>query len=94
LKRLKGGLKTERSVVAAVYDVGYGSSSRVYEDAARRLGMTPAQYSRAGAGVAISYAAIDTSAGRMLIGATDGGICFVQFERFGCDAIGSLACRI
>ena len=51
----------------------------MYENAATRLGMTPAQYRRAGAGVAISYAALDTPAGLMMIGATDRGICFVQF---------------
>jgi AraC family transcriptional regulator of adaptative response/methylated-DNA-[protein]-cysteine methyltransferase len=79
LRRLKEGLKDERSIDAAVYEAGYGSPSRVYENAARNLGMTPAQYRAAGQGVAISYAMLDTPLGPMLIGATDRGICFVQF---------------
>lgn len=79
LGRLKSALKEERSVDAAVYDAGYGSASRVYEKAARNLGMTPAQYRAAGRGVAISYALLDTPLGPMLIGATDRGICFAQF---------------
>lgn len=79
LKRFKGELQTKDSIDAAVYEAGYGSPSRVYENAATRIGMTPAQYRRAGAGVAISYAAIDTLAGLLMIGATDRGICFVQF---------------
>jgi AraC family transcriptional regulator of adaptative response/methylated-DNA-[protein]-cysteine methyltransferase len=79
LRRLKAGLKKERSVDAAVYEAGYGSPSRVYEQAARNLGMTPAQYRSAGKGVAISYAVLDTPVGMMMIGATDRGICFAQF---------------
>jgi AraC family transcriptional regulator of adaptative response/methylated-DNA-[protein]-cysteine methyltransferase len=79
LKHFKVALHAKKGIDAAVYDAGYGSPSRVYENAATRLGMTPAQYRRAGAGVAISYAALDTPAGLMMIGATDRGICFVQF---------------
>ena len=41
--------------------------------------MTPVQYRRAGEGVEISYVTLETPAGLMLIGATDRGICFVQF---------------
>jgi AraC family transcriptional regulator of adaptative response/methylated-DNA-[protein]-cysteine methyltransferase len=79
MERLKGGLKAVRPIDAAIYDAGYGSPSRVYERASERLGMTPAQYRAAGAGVAISYATLDTPAGLMMIGATDRGVCFVQF---------------
>jgi AraC family transcriptional regulator of adaptative response/methylated-DNA-[protein]-cysteine methyltransferase len=76
---LKRGLAEAKPLDAAVYDAGYGSASRVYEQAISRLGMTPAQYRGAGAGVAISYATLQTPAGLMMIGATDRGICFVQF---------------
>ncbi len=79
LRALKDGLKADRSVDAAVYGAGYGSASRVYENATRNLGMTPAQYRTAGQGVAISYATLQTPLGLMLIGATDRGICFAQF---------------
>jgi AraC family transcriptional regulator of adaptative response/methylated-DNA-[protein]-cysteine methyltransferase len=76
---LKRDLAEAKPVDAAVYDAGFGSPSRVYEQAVSRLGMTPAQYRKAGAGVAISYATLETPAGLMTIGATDRGICFVQF---------------
>ena len=76
---LKRGLAEAKPVDAAVYDAGYGSASRVYEQAISRLGMTPAQYRRSGEGVAISYASLKTPAGLMMIGATDRGVCFVQF---------------
>lgn len=76
---LKRSLAQAKPVDAAVYDAGYGSASRVYEQAISRLGMTPAQYRRAGEGVAVSFASLQTPAGLMMIGATDRGICFVQF---------------
>lgn len=76
---LKQGLRDSAGVDAAIYDAGYGSSSRVYEHAARRLGMTPGQYRRGGAGVEISSVCVETVLGLMSIGATDRGICFLQF---------------
>jgi AraC family transcriptional regulator of adaptative response/methylated-DNA-[protein]-cysteine methyltransferase len=79
LRKLKDGLGTGKSIDRAAYDAGYGSPSRIYEKAASSLGMTPAQYRRAGEGVAISYASLPTPAGLMMIGATDRGICFVGF---------------
>jgi AraC family transcriptional regulator of adaptative response/methylated-DNA-[protein]-cysteine methyltransferase len=60
-------------------DAGFGSASRIYERVDTHLGMTPAQYRQGGKGVAISYVAADTIGGRMMIGATDRGLCFVQF---------------
>ena len=79
LKVLKQELRTAPSVTDAIYGAGYGSGSRVYERVDTRLGMTPAQYRARGAGVAISYAAGGSPLGRILLGATDRGICFLQF---------------
>jgi AraC family transcriptional regulator of adaptative response/methylated-DNA-[protein]-cysteine methyltransferase len=76
---LKSGLKRAKDVTEAVYEAGFGSSSRVYERADTRLGMTPNQYRRGGEGVAITYASAETALGLMMIGATDRGICFLQF---------------
>jgi len=78
-RALKEGLRDAGGVDAAIYDAGYGSSSRVYEHAAKRLGMTPGQYRRGGAGVEISFVCVETVLGHMAIGATDRGICFLQF---------------
>jgi AraC family transcriptional regulator of adaptative response/methylated-DNA-[protein]-cysteine methyltransferase len=79
MRRLKGALRESEDVTAAVYDAGFGSSSRVYERADTRLGMTPLQYRRGGQGVAITYATVSSALGRLAIGATDRGLCFVQF---------------
>lgn len=79
LKKLKGGLNSSRPVTEAVFDAGYSSLSGVYSRADTRLGMSPKQYRAGGRDVAISYAGIDCALGRMMIGATDRGVCFVQF---------------
>jgi AraC family transcriptional regulator of adaptative response/methylated-DNA-[protein]-cysteine methyltransferase len=67
-----------RDVTNATYEVGYGSSSRVYERAAEHIGMTPATYRKGAPGVHIRYAIGDCSLGRILLAATDKGICCVK----------------
>ncbi len=79
LRALKRELREAPNVADAIYGAGYGSGSRVYERVDTRLGMTPAQYRARGAGVAISWASGASELGRLLIGATDRGICFLQF---------------
>jgi AraC family transcriptional regulator of adaptative response/methylated-DNA-[protein]-cysteine methyltransferase len=79
LRLLKSSLRESKDVTTAVYDAGFGSSSRVYERADTRLGMTPNQYRRGGRGVTITYVTVKSPLGPMMIGATDRGICFVQF---------------
>lgn len=81
LGSLKTQLKTMPSVTDAIYEAGFGSGSRVYERVDTRLGMTPAQYRQGGKDVSISYVAVDSPLGRMMIGATDRGLCFVQFAQ-------------
>jgi AraC family transcriptional regulator of adaptative response/methylated-DNA-[protein]-cysteine methyltransferase len=76
---LKTKLRKGGSVTAAVYDAGFGSSSRVYENVDKNLGMTPAQYREGGKDVGISYAYAKTPLGLLLAAATDRGLCFVQF---------------
>jgi AraC family transcriptional regulator, regulatory protein of adaptative response / methylated-DNA-[protein]-cysteine methyltransferase len=79
LSKLKEALGTAKPIDAAALDACYGSVSRIYDDASSHLGMTPRQYRRAGDGVTISYASLQTPIGLMLIGATDRGVCFVGF---------------
>jgi len=79
LQKLKKNLKDSGDVIEAVYGAGYGSSSRIYERADTRLGMTPNQYRKGGQNVAITYISIETPLGLMMIGATDRGLCFLQF---------------
>lgn len=79
LETLKGGLREQPRVTDAIYDAGFGSGSRVYERVDTHLGMTPREYRDGGRGVSISYATAPTPLGRLMLGATDRGLCFVQF---------------
>jgi len=76
---LKQNLRSEGSVTDAIYESGFGSSSRVYERTDERLGMTPAEYRAGGKGLAISCVSFDSPVGRLMVAATDRGLCFVQF---------------
>jgi AraC family transcriptional regulator of adaptative response/methylated-DNA-[protein]-cysteine methyltransferase len=79
LESLKAGLREGHSVTRSLYDAGYGSSSRLYERASSQLGMTPSRYRKQGSGVTIRYAIADTPVGRLLLAATERGICSIQF---------------
>jgi AraC family transcriptional regulator, regulatory protein of adaptative response / methylated-DNA-[protein]-cysteine methyltransferase len=79
MQRAKTSLRQARDVTAAIYDAGFGSSSRLYEQSARRLGMTPASYRRYGAGTAISYTIASCEFGRMLVAATERGVASIDF---------------
>lgn len=79
LQDLKARLREGYNVTAATYEAGYGSSSRIYESANGRLGMTPATYGRGGTGMNIRYAIAACPLGRVLVAATERGVCAVQF---------------
>lgn len=66
------------SVTNALYDSGFNSSSRVYEQAAEELGMTPATYGRGGRGVKIDYTIVASPFGRLLVAVTERGVCSVR----------------
>jgi len=74
MRRLKLQLKKGDNVTTALYEAGYGSSSRLYERAPGHLGMTPAAYGRGGEGMQIRYAIVGSPLGRLLAAATDRGI--------------------
>jgi AraC family transcriptional regulator of adaptative response/methylated-DNA-[protein]-cysteine methyltransferase len=79
LAALKRQLRAANSVTDAIYDSGFESSSAVYGRLDAHLGMTPKTYRQGGAGVTISFAFGNTSLGKVLIGATDRGVCYLQF---------------
>jgi AraC family transcriptional regulator, regulatory protein of adaptative response / methylated-DNA-[protein]-cysteine methyltransferase len=79
LAALKRRLRTAPSVTDAIYDSGFESSSAVYGRLDAHLGMTPKKYRQGGEGVDISFAFGLTPLGKVLIGATDRGVCYLQF---------------
>ena len=78
-RRLQAALVAGARVADAVAGAGYGSESRVYEDTGRLLGMTPGALRRGGAGETIRIALADCPFGRLLVGATETGVCYLGF---------------
>ncbi|MFZ0135538.1 MAG: bifunctional DNA-binding transcriptional regulator/O6-methylguanine-DNA methyltransferase Ada [Candidatus Sulfotelmatobacter sp.] len=81
LRLLKRNLQAGDNVTRAMYDAGYGSSSRLYEKTASQLGMTPDKYRRGAIAATVRYAIADSPLGRTLVAATDKGVCAIQFAR-------------
>ncbi|HVS81696.1 MAG TPA: bifunctional DNA-binding transcriptional regulator/O6-methylguanine-DNA methyltransferase Ada [Pyrinomonadaceae bacterium] len=77
LKQFKSKVRGGASVTDAMYGAGYGSSRGLYEKSSARLGMTPATYGRGGRGMRIIYTIADCSLGRLLVAATQRGVCSV-----------------
>jgi len=75
LDRFKSQLKEGETVTRALYDAGYGSSSRAY---AGQLGMTPTAYGGGGEGMVIAYTVTDCPLGYVLVAATERGLCAVS----------------
>jgi AraC family transcriptional regulator of adaptative response/methylated-DNA-[protein]-cysteine methyltransferase len=73
----KTRVRKGESVTSALYDAGFNSSSRLYEQASNELGMTPATYGRGGRGVEINYTIVDSPLGRLLVAVTERGVCSV-----------------
>ncbi|MBV9121938.1 MAG: methylated-DNA--[protein]-cysteine S-methyltransferase [Planctomycetes bacterium] len=78
LDRVKDGLKKRKTVTTALYEAGFGSSSRLYERAAGQLGMTPGTYQKGGRATCIRYTLAACPLGRLLLAGTDRGICAVK----------------
>jgi len=79
MRLLKQRLQAGHNVTRALYDAGYGSSSRLYERTASQLGMTPDRYRRGAVATDIRYACAPSPLGRMLVAATERGICAIHF---------------
>ncbi len=80
LDHLKTRLKAGDTVTEALYDAGFSSSSRLYENAPEKLGMTPADYKSGAQGLAIRYTIAPSSFGYVLAAATNRGICAVMLD--------------
>jgi len=78
-EQLKTRLRQGANVTTSLYDAGYGSPSRLYENVGRQMGMTPATYAKGGAGERIAFTIADSPLGRMLVAATVRGLCAVRF---------------
>jgi len=78
MDQLKLALRNGASVTDAIYEAGFGSPSRVYERAAREIGMTPRAYRDQARGEKVSYSVVPCALGLALIATTSKGICAVK----------------
>lgn len=74
VRRFKGLLRAGKNITEALYETGYGSSSRVYERSNAQLGMTPATYQKGGHGMKLEYTIAKSSLGKVLVAATERGV--------------------
>jgi len=85
---LRNELKRGSTVTDAIYEAGFGSSSRAYEGAA--LGMTPSRFAQGGRGERIGFATAQTVFGWMIVGSTARGLCWLALARTEAEAQSSL----
>ncbi|MGC8523051.1 MAG: bifunctional DNA-binding transcriptional regulator/O6-methylguanine-DNA methyltransferase Ada [Acidibrevibacterium sp.] len=77
-KRVRAALAAGASVTEAIYDAGFGTSSRFYAEASRRLGMAPRAWRGGGAGARLRFALCATSLGAILVAASEQGIAAIE----------------
>jgi AraC family transcriptional regulator of adaptative response/methylated-DNA-[protein]-cysteine methyltransferase len=74
VQRFKAMLRAGGKITDALYETGYGSSSRVYERSNAQLGMTPATYQKGGKGMKLGYTITKSPLGKVLVAATERGV--------------------
>ena len=78
-ERAREALGASSSVTSAIYDAGYESASRFYDDTKGKLGMSASEWKNGGAGRTIHWAVVETSLGPMMVAATERGVCCLSF---------------
>ncbi|NQW24432.1 MAG: bifunctional DNA-binding transcriptional regulator/O6-methylguanine-DNA methyltransferase Ada [SAR202 cluster bacterium] len=78
LDRFKAMIKNGEDISTALYDAGFGSSSRLYETSTEKMGMSPGVYKKGGLGMNIFHTVVACPMGRLLVAATDQGVCSVK----------------
>ncbi|MGH9665382.1 MAG: bifunctional transcriptional activator/DNA repair enzyme AdaA, partial [Bryobacteraceae bacterium] len=75
--RLRSKLSRSGTVTEAIYDAGYNSNGRFYEQSNAVLGMTPSNYRSGGARTEIRFAVGQCSLGSILVAKSERGICAI-----------------
>ncbi len=79
LEKFKNEIKSGGDVTNAIYESGFNSSSRLYENVSAKLGMTPKTYAQKGKNMTINYTITDCDLGKLLVARTEKGVCAVTF---------------
>lgn len=76
-RRVRDALPTSKSVTDAVVRAGFPSNGRFYAQSKSILGMQPAEYRTGSSQTTIRFAVEHCSLGRILVAATDRGLCAI-----------------
>jgi AraC family transcriptional regulator of adaptative response/methylated-DNA-[protein]-cysteine methyltransferase len=76
--KVREKLSRSNSVTEAIYQAGYNSSGRFYENSGEMLGMTPGAYRAGGANAEIRFAIGECSLGSILVASSEKGVCSIM----------------
>jgi AraC family transcriptional regulator, regulatory protein of adaptative response / methylated-DNA-[protein]-cysteine methyltransferase len=76
-QRLRSSLERSNTVTNAIYEAGFNSSSRFYENTNNVLGMTPSQFRAGGTDTEIFFAIAECSLGSILVAQSKKGVCSI-----------------
>lgn len=79
-QRLREGLEGAGTVTEAIYDAGFNSAGRFYEQSGALLGMTPRDWRAGGAGAEIRFAVGQCSLGAILVARSEKGVCAILMD--------------
>ncbi len=79
LEKFKSELRNGNDVADAIYEAGFSSSSRLYENVSEKMGMTPKNYASGGKNMRINFTITNSDLGKMLVARTEKGVCSVTF---------------
>jgi AraC family transcriptional regulator of adaptative response/methylated-DNA-[protein]-cysteine methyltransferase len=80
ISRVRSNLHQDSTVTEAIYEAGYESGSRFYENATTSLGMKPSEYQKGGVGILIRYGIVRSYLGWVLVAVTERGVCQIDFD--------------
>lgn len=78
MDRFKAMIKDGQNIATALYEAGFSSPSRLYETSEEHLGMSPGVYRKGGKGMDIYRTVVACPMGRLLVAATNKGVCSVK----------------
>ena len=78
-ERVRQALGEAGTITEAIYDAGFNSGGRFYEQSDKVLGMTPTRFRAGGEAAQIRFAVGECSLGSILVAATDKGVCAILF---------------
>jgi AraC family transcriptional regulator of adaptative response/methylated-DNA-[protein]-cysteine methyltransferase len=76
-QRVRASLERSNSVTDAIYDAGFNSSGRFYENTNQILGMTPTKFREGGTDTDIFFAIGKASLGSILVAQSNKGVCSI-----------------